>query len=287
MKCIAVIILSLLSYLSHAQIQKENIVITYNKNTYLFFPGLIDFVDVGSEDILAKFENNMVVISSAIDYHEQTSLFVTTENKGRFFFLVSYNAEPAQFIYNYEDVIIADPVTTEETIKNDIEINSDSLYILNQFNKITEDSKERVIESIDVISKDETRVFDIGISKKKLMFKARGVYYDGDYIYLSLELFNYSQIDYEMDFVKFFMINNRGAGKKTFQEDELLPVVTYKPFTIAAPDQGINVIYGFKKFTMTDKKLKVDIWEHRGDRRLEITISENDILKAKTISELN
>lgn len=284
MKNIVIVLFVLIPLYTYGQVRKD-VSITYNKNSYMFFPGDVNFVDVGSEDILANFDGNMVIVTSAIPNHDQTSLFVSSDNGGRFFFLISYNENPERYIYNYEGEGVVDEV---EISKGDTDENNslDSLYVFNDFNAVTEAEKLDIISSVEQIAWDQTRIYDVGISKKKLMFKAKGIYYDGDFIYISLELSNYSNIDYELDFVKFFMVNNKGLSKKTIQEDELIPVVSYYPYRVCSPEGAINLVYGFKKFTMSDKKLTVDLWEHRGDRRLEISVNETDILNATHVKEL-
>lgn len=89
--------------LSNAEVTPYEIELTQNKTTYILFPSGIEYVDLGSQEIIAsKVEaaSNVLRLKSVKQDILPTNFTVITNNGKYYSFKVSYNEEPAQLSYD-------------------------------------------------------------------------------------------------------------------------------------------------------------------------------------------
>ena len=108
--------------------------------------------------------------------------------------------------------------------------------------------------------------------------------YDKSFIYLTVIVENDATIDYNLDFIKFFIESKTGAKKKTDYEEELVPVGELIKETTVSKDEVQKYVFAFEKFTITkEKELRVEIWESEGDRNSILNVKSKYILNARLI----
>jgi conjugative transposon TraN protein len=114
-----------------------------------------------------------------------------------------------------------------------------------------------------------------------------GIYIREDVIYYQLDLQNESQIDYDINFLRFYVRDKKKAKRTTVQEAEIAPLY------IAGNASGVkagthnSIVVALNKFTIPDAKyLAIEIGEKNGGRNLLLKVNNRKILKATSLPDL-
>lgn len=250
-----------------AKAESDTIQVSFNKTIHIFFDSNVKYFDVGSPDVLIDSATAMVKLKAAIVNFKPTNLTVLTE-KGYHHFILTYKENPAQYVYK---------ITTANPIK---ETASET--------KSQESNNVIDFESAckQVLAKGAT-INDIGIVGRKTNFLMKGIFIDSDYLFFVVEIENRSNINYDIDFLKFLTRNNKLLNTKKYaiQETVLEPVfILNDSINTVDANSSVLKVFVFKKFTIaSDKKMFVELWEKGGERQLNFTLDDADILEAKKI----
>jgi conjugative transposon TraN protein len=256
---------------------------SYVKTTHLIFPARISYVDVGSAGVLADKADdidNVLRIKANEKGFEQTTLSVVTED-GRFYnFLVDYNDHPRILSLN---MAANAPLDAEQTRRLGIYAGS----------TLDVSRPGRVELSPDDFSALATKtgrkgrfIHDVGIQKMKMDFTLDGVYVRGKLMILQLSLENHSEIDFEVDFFKFFLKDKDVAKRMASQEIEVTPEYSHPAFgkTIVAHQSRVALALGFPLITYgQDKLLELQVYERGGGRHLRFEVGQETILRARKL----
>lgn len=234
--------------------QISTVEIATNKTTALIFPYPIKHVDRGSKDVLVqpvKESQNILLVKAAIKGFDTTNLSVVTEDGSIYSFAVFYG-EPGVWIYRF-------PVQVKTAI---------ATY------------------AAGILDNPKTMK---GIQSKKweVIGQVSGIYIKDDVMYLQLDLQNQSPINYDINFLRFF-IKDKSVPKRTaIQENELEPLYTI------GNDRRINagthnlIVVALNKLTLPEAKyLAIEIGEKDGGRNLSMKISNRKIMKAIALPDL-
>jgi conjugative transposon TraN protein len=240
--------------------------ITFYKTTNLIFPYAIKSVDRGSADIIvqkAKGTENILQLKAAKQNFKETNLTVITAD-GKFY----------SYIVNY----------------------SDSSSVLNiQFSK---DSSKEELKSFFSSGINEANIQTIArkivgekrtihrVKDKKygMKLQLRGLYIKEDVIYYQIELQNRSNINYDIDQIRFFIRDQKKFKRTASQEMEIKPFyINGDTATIQGQSEHVFV-FALPKFTIPDNKfLEVQLMEKNGGRNLKLKIHNKTIIKARRI----
>ena len=143
----------------------------------------------------------------------------------------------------------------------------------------------KACEEILLIKDDPT---GIGEARQKMLFFLNGIYIDEEYLFIQLGIKNRGNIQFDLSYVGFFTgyRSKRGNKKKARQDETISPVFVYNDdLKVIDRDETLLRIYVFKRFTLVDgKKLYIQFWEgNGGERKVELAVRGNDILRAKRI----
>lgn len=230
--------------------------ITTGKTTSLIFPFPVNHVDRGTKEVLVQQvpENkNIILVKAATKNFAPTNLSVITEDGSLYGFAVDYKDDPAKWI-----------------------------YYLPERNKVnTAAYAEGIIDNPPTMH---------GIKDKSWDMKAivSGIYIKGNTIYYQIKLNNLSTIDYDIDFLRFYIRDKKKARRTAIQENEMTPLfVSCNTKLIKATTSSVIVV-AFQKFTIPDAKfLAIEINEKNGGRNLLLKVGNRKIIKAKTLPDLN
>lgn len=119
--------------------------------------------------------------------------------------------------------------------------------------------------------------------KNNLVLRLNHINYHENELYLTLRIENNSAIDYQVNFMDFFIAIRKPSKKSSVQPLPLKPLYSYNvPKTIPRYATA-TFVYVFKKVAMDrSKTLVVELSEREGDRNVRLTIPANDINRAKT-----
>jgi hypothetical protein len=235
--------------------QTPELIITTNKTTSLIFPFTIKHVDRGSRDVLVqqvKEEDNILLIKAAAKDFQETNLTVITSDGNTYTFKVNFENNPLLFIYNLPP--------------------KSSGSIATYANSILDNPK--------MMHGAVARKWDILVS-------VSGIYIKGNTIFYQLELNNQSPIDYDINFLRFFIRDKKKSKRTAIQETELRPLyVAGNNKQVKARQKNI-VVFALEKFTIPDAKfLAIQIMEKNGGRHLFMKVNNRKIMQAIPLPDL-
>ncbi len=240
--------------------------ITFYKTTNLIFPCAVKSVDRGSADILvqkAKGIENILQLKAAKQSFKETNLTVITGD-GVFY----------SFIINYSD---STPVLNIEFSKDSIKEESQTLFSsgINQINIQTTAGR---------ITNEKRTVHGIKNKKYAIKLQLQGLYINEDIIYYQLELQNNSNINYDIDQLRFFIRDKKKIKRTASQEMEIKPLFIDSDTNTVRGESKHVFVFALSKFTIPDKKfLFVQLMEKNGGRNLNLKIHNKTIIRANRI----
>jgi conjugative transposon TraN protein len=135
----------------------------------------------------------------------------------------------------------------------------------------------------------DNRGFIHGIKDKSWNIRTAvtGIYIKDNVIYYQLSFTNESTIDYDIDFLRFYIRDRKKNKRTASQENELkFLYVAGNTRQIHANSNSVCV-FAFEKFTIPDAKfLAIETGEKNGGRNLLMKVNNNKILKAVPLPDL-
>lgn len=232
----------------------QTLQISADKTVSLIFPFSITHVDRGTRNILVqpvKEADNILLVKAASRDFPATNLSVVVADGSLYSFPVAYADSPAVWVYQVPPKANASLQTYANGILNN----------------------PKTMRGI------RDRSWDMHAS-------ITGIYIRGAVIYYQLSLDNKSPIDYDIDFLRFY-IRDRKRGKRTAsQENELKPLVVAGNTSAVRANSSSTVVIALEKFTVPDSKyLAVEINEKNGGRHLLMKVKNSKIVKAIPLAE--
>lgn len=250
-------------------VKTDPLEITFFKTTSIIFPAAIKNVDRGSRDILAQkakgVENILQLKAGRKDFPE-TNLTVITADGQLHHFIVNYAPEPNRLII---DINKSDPSVLE----------SSSAVFTSSTNK------ETLAEYADNILSAKRTVRFVSKRDNKINLSLQGIYIHDNTIFYHLKVRNRSNIDYDIDFLRFYISDKKQVKRTASQEVEVKPVYVYGGTENPVKGQSeTDLVYVLEKFTIPDAKhLAIELFEQNGGRNLELLVKNRMIVNAKPV----
>ncbi len=247
--------------------------ITLNKTTNLIFPYSIKSVDRGSSDILAQkapqIENVLEVKASRKNF-DQTNLSVITADGYLYSFLINYSNNPLELNYNFSD-------HTGSTVlmglsKSPVHFTDSSMS-----------EKDLATYSHEVLA-SSGKVHGMKDHGFQVVLKINGISVKDDRMFFKFRMKNNTDLNYDIDQLRFFIRDEQRAKRTAIQEIEVIPVYTYKlPVTVHSLSRT-DWIMVIPKITIPDKKyFIIEMTEKNGGRALHIKVRNKKLMESKII----
>lgn len=250
---ICLCVLSLVYISTIAQV--SSIGITTDKTTSLIFPFSIRHVDRGTQDILAqqvKEADNILLVKASAKSFPETNLSVVTEDGSVYTFTVTYDPRPTIWIYNL-------PINTKAT---------------------TASYANGILDNPKTIK---------GIKEKgwHMSTEVSGIYTKENISFFQIEIKNGSNVDYDIDILRFYIRDKRKSKRTAVQENELAPIYTAGNTKKIKAHQKTVIVVALERFTIPDAKyLAVQIMERNGGRHLMMKLNNKKIMRAIILPDL-
>jgi conjugative transposon TraN protein len=245
----------------------------FQKTTHLIFPYAVSYVDLGNGGIIAdkaRGAENIVKVKANQQGFPETNMTVVTTDGRLYSFLVNYDANPRVLNYNLAstDVSSSSAVVPLAHLSNMGVTQSD----LEEYSRLVLDKRKGP---------------HVQEKKDDITLALQGLYTQNDVFFFPLHLANSSNINYDVDFVKFYIRDKKVAKRTAIQESEVTPVFVYNASQTTIPGPGgIDQVYALHKFTIPDdKNLVVEMFEKGGGRQLSFVVTNSDILKAHKLKK--
>lgn len=246
--------------------EHPDLYVTYSKTTSIIFPSAIQSVDRGSKDVLAQRISgvkNILQLKAARRRFPETNLTVITSNGTLHHFNVSYSDDPKELAFAISD-------ERNQTLFPEVTFDDPNAKV----------DFHATIESIQ----NEKGSNLLGKTNNKIAFILRGIYIQEDIIYYRFKIRNRSNINYDIQSLRFFIQDKRQAKRTTSQEIEMHPLNTSPEAKTVRGRSSIDVVYALEKLTIPDaKRLIIKLFEGNGGRHAKLKISNNLIVNASQI----
>jgi hypothetical protein len=257
MKSLKLLTIVLFAFCNFAN-AKDTIYVSQDKVTSLAFTHSITSVNALKSSLVFDVREQTILLKANATNFTSTDLKVTTDDGSQFEFSVLYSYGRAG-----KHLKATHPKPT-------LKVKTDH----NNFGEILRLQKR--ISSIDR--------FLVG----KIKASVGKVLVSGDSLFFKLRLENRSNINYDIDFIRFYVRDLKKAKRTVTQERELYPIqVIGSAYTQVKSKTQQNYSYVLNKFPLTkDRGLFIEIYEQNGGRHLYLQVTQTDIIKAKTIQSI-
>ena len=134
---------------------------------------------------------------------------------------------------------------------------------------------------------DRRTVKHIGCKRFDVQYLLKGIYTHGGLIYFHTEIRNQSHIPFDVDYMTWKIVDKKVAKRTAVQEQVVLPLRAQNYVTCVPGGKNERTVFAMSKFTIPDgKQLVVELCEKNGGRHQSFTIENEDLVRAREISEL-
>ena len=260
--------------LSNAEVTPYQIELTQNKTTHILFPSSIEYVDLGSSEIIAnKVEatSNVLRLKTVKEDISPTNFTVITNDGKYYSFNAVYNEEPIQLCYDLTKFENQNSKKQSEVLFKDLGNTSPSLANLLMKAIIKKNKKE------------------LNIKSKNYGVEARlkSIYTQDGKLYFHLSINNKSNLPYTFDYVSFKIKDKRTSKRTTIQEVSLKPIRSYSDSQTINNHSKQDNVYMLDQFTLSDKQmLLIEINEKNGIRKQKIAIKNFKIKNVMMVNKI-
>ena len=263
-----------------SEITPRQVEVSFNKTTHLIFPAPVQYVDLGSTDIIADKAAgaaNVVRLKAAVrDFQAETNLTVITADGCFYAFDVRYADDPGQLsIRIMNDLQAQIPEGKAPTVP----VRLDAL---------DGDDAARIDSATEQIyNNDKPQIKHIGYKRYGLQTLLTGIYIDSEgWLYFGIEMRNDSRIPFDIDHIRMYVRDKRLPRRTAVQDIEISPVRRLHPLSEIDTGKTGRTVWAIPKMTIPDgKALHIDIYERGGGRHQSLRVENRDILAAKPIPE--
>lgn len=245
-------------------IEPYHLAITYYKTTNLIFPFAITSVDRGSRDVLAqkaKGAENILQVKAGRENFPETNLTIVTSEGKLYSFILNYSNNPSLL-----NISFSEGSNSEQAIQlgsNEAQIQSNA-------------------EKIPV---EKRKLHGIRDSKYAMALQLNGIYIKDEVVFYQLEIKNHSNINYDIDMLRFYIQDDKKLKRTAIQETQLQPLFIYGDTSVIKGHTKNLLVVALPKFTISDQKsLIIELIEKNGGRHLHLRIHNRTIVKAKLLS---
>lgn len=292
MKTFITSILLIIVSFTYGQVS-ETIEVGFTKSAYLIFDGQKVKYDCGSEDVIVRNNQNILILQAALEDFDETNLFVEVDGK-YYVFIIKYKPEPSKYMYNFQKtnsqpvIKQGDTGVVNQDVVDVVDADNEEYYTIKRANYNQESDSILYYKSkSDEITNFNSKIFNRGIRKYKIGLYLRDIAIHDNVFYLKFEYENKSNIGYKLDFLQYKV---QGVKRKIKGESQqniyLKPLYEYAvPLAFEGKSKGTFVIV-FDKFALTkNKKLRIEFWEDNGGdldleggRKINFDLFSKDIL---------
>ena len=253
---------------AQSTVDPQRIEITFNKTSNIVFPSVIKSVDRGSRDLLAqkvRQVENVLQVKAGRRNFQETNLTVITSNGKLHNFIVNYSDKPEQLNW-----FIDQAESTDQDIF---------------FTQSVDEKKMQ--QKFGIILTDKSHFLFKNVARYGMSLSLFGIYVEGRVMFYRLHLINRTNIDYDMESLRFYVIDKQRVKRTASQEVEQIPVfVSDQTQDCIKGNSEIDLIYALEKFTIPEaKRLIIEVFEKHGGRHLKLSIKNATIVGALPVPE--
>lgn len=250
----------------------NTVTIPANATVHFVSPEPIQYVDISSPDIQGDLpEKNIFRLRPDADKIHPGDKFTVT--------IVT-----AAYISVYK-LTVADLQSNDSSLQNEayvISVNPNDAVQVNQSDVL---SNQQCFDLAIKAIKKKRSIFDIDTRGYGMKMYVTNIYSVGDYIMIRLAVKNSTRLQFDIDQIRFKIIDKHKVKATVSQDIELKPVYSLYKTNGGIITRKFNNFYIFKKFTFpTQKLLEIEMTEKQySGRKLDLKFEYNQILKSQQL----
>jgi conjugative transposon TraN protein len=255
--------------------------VTFDKTVHVIFPAPIQYVDLGSNLIVAgkagTSENVLRVKAAIRNFETETNMAVITEEGSYYTFNIKYAGEPEKLNVEMKD-FMHDGIATNRPN------NSMEIYL-----KELGSESPRIVYLINrsIYKNDKRLVKHIGSKRFGIQYLLKGIYSHNNLLYLHTSIKNSSNVPFDVDFVRMKIVDKKLAKQTAIQETVIYPLRAYNFISTVEGNGTERTVFAIDKITIpNDKHLVIELFEKNGGRNQVFIIDNADLLRAEEVNEL-
>lgn len=223
----------------------------------------------------AEDAQNVLRVKAAVKEFETETNFSVITTDGHFYsFNVYYNSSPETLSY---DLCII-PKTMAKTNTNDA--------LFKELGNITPSLSRIVMETI--YKNDKKIIKHISTDCYGIQFILKGIYIHNGKYFFHMQILNSSNVPFTPDLITFKVVDKKTVKRTAVQEIPLMPLRTYKALSEVGALSSDQNVFLLDQFTIDDKKvLLIEIFEKNGSRKQTLKVKNSNLLKSKSVKDLN
>lgn len=234
------------------------VAVNNTNTTKMFFPADILYLKQGNEEALGvEYYNNMVRVGTTFEKFPSSNLFVVDKDLNTYEITLSEDYSNS-YSYNFDD-----------GRKYIAHIDANSLEM------------DNFIQKLHTMKRN---IFSVGVIKNKFEISLANLYVRDDKMFFVFDIRNFTNIDYDIDFLKCFLRDLK-KSKNSIQQEVQYDPVHQKDFEKKIPGKSKNrFVLAFRKFTIPDDKIfEIEMFEKGGGRHIKLPILNEYILSAELL----
>jgi conjugative transposon TraN protein len=264
MKLIALFAMLLCSIGAFAQ--TDTLWISTSFTTHIIFATDVTYADLSNNKIVAakivEQNRNILAVKARCPFEESTSISALEANGTMHTYIVRYDESPKTLIINHRTPTRNDSHSGE-------------------MRKNVTSNRQSDAPTLSEMSSGKQRIFHIGAKAYDITALCENIVSYSDITYITLSITNKSGVSYDIKDATFVLESKKRGKRSVVIEKTIFPEGRHGSLNCQVGDK-VKMTYSFKKITLSnDQVLKIYLYEHGGQRNLEMTINTNDINKAR------
>ena len=251
-----------------------SIQVSNTKTTHLIFPYEIRYADLGSKEIageaIEKAGNVFRLKAIGQNPFLETTLTIVTSDGRLFSFMVGYNDHPDAVTYDL----------TKQMLDGEV----------SKAAKVSSGSQARLADNLnrqgELALHSRRKIRHIGYKAQGMNLYLRNILYKDDVMYVVLGMENDSKLDYDIDYLRTYVMQMKRAGESSATQDvtvEPIKIFDASEMVIPRRDELTKVI-AIERLTLEkDRRLVIQMGEESGGRQLAIQIGPEELATARPL----
>ena len=264
MRRITTFIALLFCLAAHAETDTLRISTAYT--THVIFSTDITYADLSNNRIVAakivEHNRNILAVKAKCAFEETTSISALEANGTMHTYIVGYEDNPT--------TLIIDEREDKAAISRGGEMRTN----------VTSNRRSDA-PTLSQMSSSLQAIYHIGAREYGITALCENIVSYSDITYITLSITNKSGVSYDIKDATFVLESKKRNKRSVVIEKTIFPEGRHGSLNCPVGEKS-KMAYSFKKITLSkDQVLKVYLYEHGGQRNLEMTINTNDINKAE------
>lgn len=237
--------------------------VNFNNLLHIVLPNAVKYIDFGNDWIEARPIDkiqNIVRVETFDKNEDNTNISVIDEKNNFYTFDISYNDLASNF-----NIVVGEPKQTAILAKEDL----------------TDNSKEYILEKL---KNHKRKIQNLGVKRNSIIFSIENIFVADNKLVFRFNFKNTSNVKYDIDYMKFYIIDKKQTKESALQEVEYIPLFldNFKSTILGKEENSYSVC--FEKFTIPDKKFFIiEVNEKEGGRHVYFKINNRAIENAQAL----